>query len=362
MPSPDDDLLARLNALKKSHVSLDKRPSAAAPPSAAATSATQPGNDAPDSDPILDLAARFKRLGNPHGGKSVQEPTRAPVAIAEGADEDVEIQTAIRGHGGAGGDDDKTLEELLAELGSGQEWDMGKEEEKSVSALAEEVRRVLPEVAALQAPGSAKPEQSADGGPVGEDAGNNQGEERDTNALDEQEADDYIAQVLAELELEEKHAREQADAGKDASTGARAATAEETTAEDTAADDEEEVPLNLPSAPTAHLSDIDSTKAEDALTKRLKDLSLPSVPSFSPTKKPPKVTKAVTKSKLEKYTDEEIDSWCIICNDDATLKCMGCDGDLYCRKCWREGHVGEGAGFEERTHKCVKYEFKKIAS
>jgi hypothetical protein len=56
-------------------------------------------------------------------------------------------------------------------------------------------------------------------------------------------------------------------------------------------------------------------------------LGLPSAPTFKPFEKP-------TPTIQKKFTDEEIDTWCIICQDDATVKCFGCDGDLYCATCW----------------------------
>lgn len=36
---------------------------------------------------------------------------------------------------------------------------------------------------------------------------------------------------------------------------------------------------------------------------------------------------------------DETEDWCCICNEDARVQCLGCDGDLYCQKCWNEGHL-----------------------
>ena len=361
-PSNDDDLFARLNALKKSHISLFNAPIIPSSTSCSSPPATQQPDD--------DLAARFRRLGNPTANAST--PTIAPGALSylEGVAE------------GLGGDtdhneeDEKSLEELLKELGPGARWDVDGKEEVAVGKLVQEARKILPEVKEGSTKKDGKGENSDHFGEAGEEHGRDEQDEAD--ALDEQGADEYIAQVLAELELNKKYGKQEEDSlafesddnsddGQNKGTSKDQAKHEGKRSKDSTrkvADmkDETSPALGLPTPPSAQPvtppaaeeDDFDrATTIEDALTARLNALSLPSIPSFSPSKKPINVAKAKAKTH---FTDEEIDSWCIICNDDAVVKCIGCEGDLYCRQCWQEGHMGESAGFEERKHRWVKYE------
>lgn len=79
-------------------------------------------------------------------------------------------------------------------------------------------------------------------------------------------------------------------------------------------------------------------------------LNLPSVPTSRPSGKPVKRLQS-----RGKYTDDDVDSWCTVCLEDATLRCLGCDGDGYCARCWREMHVGPAAHFDDRGHRAVQF-------
>ena len=39
--------------------------------------------------------------------------------------------------------------------------------------------------------------------------------------------------------------------------------------------------------------------------------------------------------KKKAQEEEEIDTWCCLCNDDAILKCHDCGDDLFCNRCYK---------------------------
>ena len=289
----DEALLARLHALKSSNVSFDK-------------SATHQEN--PDSD---DLEARFRAFGiSPSATESSTVPKVDHIDESE-----------------------QSIEELLSELGPEDQWHVEHDESVQVRELIREAQEaVLHSKAGEDHDGDARPtlgdqtprEDLSDR--VGNDAA--KGPKRSIDEVDDKEAAAIIQQLLDESKHEELET----------------ATAEPNRSEERPSPQETSSLLELPSAP----DDLPSSPPQEP--DIVDALALPSVPTAAPQRK-----SLATKSKLPKYTDEQIDTWCIICNDNATVRCLGCDGDLYCANCWKEGHVGPGVGMEERTHRWVKY-------
>lgn len=351
MPDQDDALLARLNALKQSPISLNTSPSTHLP------SISRPSTGlATTTD--TDLTARFRNLksNNPSSPQPLDSINTQPEEDTPYNDED-----------------DRTLEELLQELGPDDQWTLDPNDSEHINSLLEEARKALPDDATTDEQGKdgvvatgdldieiehSKPDEGDEG---------NQGNEEHSKSedqRDEEDADDYIARVLAELDMDKKYGRDEEQNERDGEARHAGVDGEDDRATGSKSEDEEgalslpTAPTALPSPPPSSTNDTETeTSIDDALSARFASLGMPSalpaVPSFSPSKKSIRVSKPKSGSNMPKYTDEDIESWCCICNEDATIKCLGCDGDLYCRQCWKEGH-GNGTG-QEHGHKAVEY-------
>lgn len=305
MPDQDDALLARLNALRKSPVTLSKTDSLDTP-------------STPQRTADSDLTARFRSL--------TPNNTLASPSLEK---EDTEHNE----------EDDRTIEELLGDLGPEEQWSVQRDEGERIRDLMAEAKSALPAEKTEQAEGKELDIEVGVIEPENEDEEDqDEDKEQDQDKKDDEEADDYVQRVLAELEFDKKYGGvedEEDEGDKKEGHGDNG--------------------LSLPSAPTESPSSPapnQDDNIDDALSARFASLSLPGVPSFNPANKPVNIQKSV-KSNLPKYTDEDMESWCCICNEDATIKCMGCDGDLYCQECWSEGH-GTGPG-QERGHRALAY-------
>ncbi|KAI9047703.1 hypothetical protein LZ554_008413 [Drepanopeziza brunnea f. sp. 'monogermtubi'] len=369
-PTYDQHLLERLNALRKSSVELEPSKSIPISPKVAT--------------PESDLSARLKSLRNGTLSSSPSPScpsTTLPIKAVVGKAPEtlfpatpVEDPDPLRDPFNT---DDKTLDELLADLGPEDQWMLNPDDPNDIQKLLDEAQNALPrdgeahaEEAQRQDPEDvqARPDGSYltrdldmssfaldDDGVADKKGAAAPGKHGDLEQ-ESREAQDIVARMLDEVNME--RANEPKDEhGNPLSENSRD--------EDHEGDEKGSSSLALPSAPSTLPEPITSSSSrtrksldfESDIAARmaaLKGLSsnplgLPSAPTFKPIDKP---VKGVMK---KQFTDEEVDSWCIICQDDATVKCAGCDGDLYCANCWKEGHMGPDVGLEEKRHKWIKY-------
>ena len=229
------------------------------------------------------------------------------------------------------------MDELLAELGPENQWALNPEDPQEIQKLLEEARHALPEEQEENGTKSNSKGVSNDTtNSLQEDIETSGTSERGEPGLSEDEqAELYLQEILDGLSLEEP--------AEDPPTIHNQPPPDP-------ADVQSSTPLVLPSTPSAVLPSPPSS-----LLPSPPSTLLPSTPKSHPGSKAFTSTPSKTPSSLPTFTDAEIETWCSICLDDATLKCLGCDGDLYCAKCWREGHVGKDAGLEERGHRWEKW-------
>ena len=253
----------------------------------ASASASQLG-DTPE-----DLIARFERL---HGRRSAD-------------DEQEFVPQSINDENGP---PSPTVEELLAQIGPEEQYSLTSADLKEADEVLAEAKRTLPK-------DDTQNRESTHGSSAGSLSTSTI---KSTEAIkaeqdEEAEAEDSLQRILDELELE----RQESASIVPSSQSDIAPTPQ------APAPPESFASLVFPSTP-----DLPPPS-----------LALPSAPTAAPSTRKPN-------SQPTGFSDKEIDSWCIICCANAAVKCFGCEGDLYCWGCWREGHVGKNVGLEEKSH------------
>ncbi|KAI1209150.1 uncharacterized protein F4807DRAFT_427368 [Annulohypoxylon truncatum] len=383
-PGSDRSLLDRLNALRPSTVNLD-------PPSKSiAASTIEPAKPLSREDA---LSERLKSLrnqanGNAHttGGSGAKEEGGRPTALSNSPQPQPQLESTFKSPDAktsvpkvplADEEDDfdsdydygTTLSDIEGDMEYIEEL-IAENEHRRIASLLDELKK--PSSDPKDTPGAKANHDDSDDDSEGEHM--------------TREADDFLAQAVDEAELEKANEPpSQPDA-----TPTKGVLSSHNSEPNSPTAPNDASPFNLPTVPSSlqdqptlpPLTPSQNDDAEDsddsdddadfaasisnrmaalrvatpprdlpsAPTSAVDAFGLPAAPTFAPADRPlPGLVKR------QGYTDADQKTWCAVCLEDGTVRCLGCDGDVYCARCWREMHVGPRAGYDERGHRWEKF-------
>ena len=261
--------------------------------------------------------------------------------------------------------DDQTLEELLADLAEDEAWldELASEKEdehRRVTALLEELSKAPSNDD--EASHARKPQENESDGDTDDDDDSERGDLT-------RETEDVLARALDEVELEKSRQSTAIDTGNTTPPAADQAGQEDTSAAPSSQPTRPQdlpssgdsfalpaVPSQLQDQPDDNISETDDD-FEASITSRMaalrvgsggnapdgpalpsapatdvNALGLPGAPTFAPHDRP---VPGLLRTRRG-FTDDDEKSWCVVCLEDATVRCRGCDDDVYCARCWKE--------------------------
>jgi len=292
-----------------------------------------------------------------------------------------------------GASDDMDLSKTEAESQYGRNTQLEAETDTDEETEENSVLSVLEQLRVRSCSETSRPSHIATGGT--ERGSATRGVSRDPLEDEEEEEEKYVERILAQVREEiglgrETHAPRNVDVDVKVVPNAETTIATETSTDAapppppttttttvgavvvaaTAADTASNAPLTLqlPSVPSSQpLDDATpvaepvpdeeggrkearkSTDFENDIAARLASLrglgsgvnldafGFPTAPVFRPEDRTASTAASlVTSREKVGFTDEDQKTWCIVCLDNANVRCVDCDNDVYCRRCWKD--------------------------